>query len=222
MRMRVLLATAVAGLTAVGVAYAAATFHEVKPNEFDPAHTHLVNATWIEGTGCPTNATIANPNADFTGVASTSTYTDPACPTGDAKDKKNEGLLLAKTGPTNNFAEAEAELVKVPSSVTQLGYDLRKSVYTSDRGSHCGAGAPRFIILFEDGTSTFGPGCMSPPATVAATSTGWVRLRWTVSYTNVKKIFLQFDEGQDASGAPDMFGAAFLDNIDVNGTLVGR
>jgi len=30
------------------------------------------------------------------------------------------------------------------------------------------------------------------------------------------------DEGQDASGGPDQFGAAILDNINVNGTLVGR
>jgi len=35
-------------------------------------------------------------------------------------------------------------------------------------------------------------------------------------------ISIVFDEGQDASGAPDTFGLAVLDNIDVNGTLVGR
>jgi hypothetical protein len=31
-----------------------------------------------------------------------------------------------------------------------------------------------------------------------------------------------FGEGQDPSGGPDEFGAAILDNIDVNGTLVGH
>jgi hypothetical protein len=38
----------------------------------------------------------------------------------------------------------------------------------------------------------------------------------------VKSIEIIFDEGQDASGGPDQFGAAVLDNIDVNGVLVGR
>ena len=37
----------------------------------------------------------------------------------------------------------------------------------------------------------------------------------------VKSISIAFDEGQDASGGPDSFGLAVLDNIDVNGTLVG-
>jgi hypothetical protein len=222
MRARVLLGAAVVALVAVGTAYAAGAFNEVKPDEFDPAKTHLVNAAWVEGAGCPTNATVANPNSDFTGVQSTSPYTDPACPTGDPKDTKNEGLLLVKTGPTDNFAEAEAELKNVPSTVTELGYDLRKADYGSDRGSHCGGGAPRFIIVFQDGSAQFGPSCTFPAPTIASSSTGWVRLRWTVSYTNVKQIFIQFDEGQDAAGGPDMFGAAILDNIDVNGTLVGQ
>jgi hypothetical protein len=38
----------------------------------------------------------------------------------------------------------------------------------------------------------------------------------------VDEISIVFDEGQDAMGAPDQFGAAVLDNIDVNGVLVGR
>jgi len=36
----------------------------------------------------------------------------------------------------------------------------------------------------------------------------------------VKSISIIFDEGQDAG--PDNFGLAVLDNIDINGTLVGR
>jgi hypothetical protein len=36
----------------------------------------------------------------------------------------------------------------------------------------------------------------------------------------VKSIEIVFDEGQDF--APTNFGEAILDNIDVNGTLVGR
>src|SRR3989442_14608359 len=87
-------------------------FFQVKPQEFDPGKTHLVQAAWLHGTGCPTNATIALPNASFTGVGSFSTYTDPACDPslggGDPKDQRNEGLLLVKTGPTTSFASAAA------------------------------------------------------------------------------------------------------------------
>jgi hypothetical protein len=36
----------------------------------------------------------------------------------------------------------------------------------------------------------------------------------------VKSIEIVFDEGQDTG--PDNFGIAVLDNIDVNGVLVGR
>jgi hypothetical protein len=36
----------------------------------------------------------------------------------------------------------------------------------------------------------------------------------------VRRILIIFDEGQDAG--PDFFGAAILDNIDVNGALVGH
>src|SRR5213078_3351032 len=78
-------------------------FHSVKPQEFDPGHTNLVQSAWLNGIGCPTNATIALPNASFTGVGSFTTYTDPACSPlvggGDPKDQHNEGLLLVKTGP---------------------------------------------------------------------------------------------------------------------------
>jgi hypothetical protein len=38
----------------------------------------------------------------------------------------------------------------------------------------------------------------------------------------VTELSIVFDEGQDPSGGPDQFGAAILDNIDVNGVLVGR
>ena len=54
-------------------------FFQVKPQEFDPGKTHLVQAAWLHGTGCPTNATIALPNSTFTGVGGFSTFTDPAC-----------------------------------------------------------------------------------------------------------------------------------------------
>lgn len=40
-----------------------------------------------------------------------------------------------------------------------------------------------------------------------------------VSTLTIKQIFIVFDEGTNAR--PDNFGIAVLDNIDINGTLVG-
>jgi hypothetical protein len=230
MRKRIGLVAAGLFLGGAAVAFGAANvFRSATPTEFDPAHTQLVQAAWLAGVGCPTAATT------FDGT-STSTYTDPACPTGDTRDSDNEGLLLAKTGPTANVASAIAVLHDVKGPVTELGYDIRKpGVSVDPRGSHCGAGAPRFNIVTSDGMTYF-LGCNSPPAPVQQPGTGWLRLRWgvgapllafgptgalvDVSTLDVQTIEIVFDEGQDAG--PDNFGAAILDNIDVNGQLVGE
>ena len=213
-------------------------FFQVKPQEFDPAKTGLVQAAWLDGTGCPTHATIALPNSDFTGPDGSAPYDDTGCPTGDSKDQHFEGLLLAKTGPSVNFASAGAELNRVKGiTLTELGWDIRKGGGSggSPLGSHCGAGAPRWNI--QTTTNFYFLGCNSPPGTVTASSDGWVRLRWgpplmafcvtctpPFLFTNVTgtvmRLQIVFDEGQDAG--PDFFGAAFLDNIDVNGALVGH
>ena len=208
--------------------------------EFDPQKTFLVEGQWLSGIGCPTAAKTAacdptDPNCNKTvpGPA----YTDPACPTGDAKDKRNEGLLLAKTGPTPNVAAAVGELKHVKGIVlTELGYDIRKAgpAVSDDRGSHCGAGAPRFNV--ETTTGFFFVGCNSPAPDTQAPGDGFIRLRWGTGGTvqgfdaatgllspitgTVKSITIVFDEGTDTG--PDNFGLAVLDNVDVNGTLVGR
>jgi hypothetical protein len=207
------------------------SFHSVKPQEYDPAHTDLVQAAWMNAIGCPTGATVAT----YPATSPTGTFTDTSCTVGDPKDRHNEGLLLVKTGPTSNNASAVAELKKVKGiTLTELGWDIRKQGVSANAvGSHCGAGAPRFNISFHTAT---GPGfaflgCNSPPAEIQTPSlTGWIRMRWGaagllaagVPATNVvDRITIVFDEGQD-TGGPDQFGAAVLDNIDVNGTLVGH
>jgi hypothetical protein len=187
----------------------------IVPFDFDPFHTSLVRARWLRGIGCPTNATTND-------GTNSGTFMDGACPTG-GKDMRNEGLLLAKTGPTSNFASAGAEVKGVKGiSLSELGYDIRT-------GSHCGAGAPRFNVVTSDGALHF-VGCVSPPPVVMAASTGWKRLRWDpatafppiLASDVVASIAIVFDEGQDAMGAPDFSGLAVIDNIDINGTLVGR
>lgn len=214
----------------------------VDPFQFDPGKTDLVRARWLRGTGCPTNATT------FDGSTSKS-FSDPACNDqaggGDPKDRKNAGLLLVKTGPTTNDAAAGAEVKGVKGiTLAELGYDIRKpATLAADpndpRGSHCGAGAPRFNVATTAGF--FFVGCNSPPATTATggPAGAWQRLRWgkpplvcVLGFRSpgpgvaecitgtVQSIAIVFDEGDDTG--PDNFGLAVLDNIDVNGQLVGR
>jgi hypothetical protein len=71
-------------------------------------------------------------------------------------------------------------------------------------------------------TGAFVIACNSPAPTTQVLGNGWTRLRWTVPPTAVQRILIIFDEGQDAGGGPDFFGAAILDNISVNGVMVGR
>src|SRR2546425_6560360 len=176
MKLRTLMASLAILVFSTGVAFADTKF-QVKAGEFDPAKTFLVQAEWLDGIGCPTNAKIS---AD--GSTTTGTYSDKACLTGDTSDPRNQGLLLAKTGPTANFASAVAELKGGKGiTLTELGYDIRKPGSASDtRGSHCGAGAPRFNVTAADGVTYDFIGCNSaatPPTTTVA-GEHWLRLRW--------------------------------------------
>jgi hypothetical protein len=210
---------------------------QVKPLTFDPFKTYLVQSTWLTGTGCPTNAKIVVFNA--MGNLEERTTTDTACPTNDQKDSRVEGLLLAKTGPTANVAAAFARIVGVKGKVlTELGWDIRKAggnTFTAN-GSHCGNGAPRWNIELQDGRFFF-LGCNSPVADQITPGEAWIRQRWgvnaplsafnastgileVISGQVIKSLSIAFDEGSDTG--PDFFGAAILDNIDINGGLVGR
>lgn len=200
-------------------------FHVVKPQEFDPARTNLVQAAWLPGIGCPTKGFTTSTGSDRI------IFEDPGCPTGDPNDSVNEGLLLVKTGPTTNVASAVAELINVKGiTLTELGYDIRKTPASASAGSHCGAGAPRFNVVTSDGVTHF-IGCNSPPGVLEAASNAWIRLRCgalelaasfppILPTDTVRRIVIVFDEGQDTG--PDFFGAAILDNITVNGMIVGR
>ena len=241
MRLKIFLGVVLASLIAVGVVAAdPKNDFQVKPGEFKPEKTPLVNGALLNSLGCPTNAKTAVYNSTFTDTNPGPPYTDPACPTGDDKDKKVEGLLLNKTGPTSNAAAAGAEIkgLKKGTVLTELGYDIRKPGGNTDaRGSHCGAGAPRFNVGTKDGNFYF-IGCNSPPPTSSTPGAGFVRDRWGTGTAGsvmgfnastgvlepitgeVTFLEIVMDEGQDTG--PDNFGLAILDNIDINGTLVGR
>src|SRR5436190_23387508 len=105
------------GMLAVGTAAYAATavFHAVSPGLFDPGHTFLVQAKWLDGIGCPGPGAVAYDGSSYTSAA------DPACTPAPA-DAHNKGLLLAKTGPTANDASAFAVLKDVAgTTATELG-----------------------------------------------------------------------------------------------------
>ena len=212
----------------------AATFHfrAARPAEYDPVHSRLVNASWLEGAGCPSNATI-------TTDGSTSTpYPAANCAGGDTGDQHNEGLVFVKSGPTANYAEPYVELVDLAgATLSEVGYDLRKpGTDTGDaRGSQCGAEAPMFQFDMSDG-HTYYVSCSSPPPTSqSAVGMGWLRLRWgsgghVSGYQDggtlmpipgtVVHAYIVYQDGQDAG--PSNFGLSVIDNIDVNGSIVGH
>jgi hypothetical protein len=234
-KKRLLAGVLVAVFGASGVAYAAGAFNQVHPNEYDPAHTMLVNGAWLNGIGCPTGADVAT----YPATTATGTYTDPACTSGDASDRRNAGLLLAKTGPTSNNAEPYAELKNVKGiEITELGYDLRKTGSATDpRGSTCSVEAPMFQL--QSGADVYYIGCMSPPPDSQTAGDGFIRLRWGGSgglwaykngatLTNISgmtfdKAYIVFQDGYGAGSADaSNFGLSVLDNIDVNTVLVGH
>ena len=204
-------------------------FHSVSPHLYDPGDTDSVQAEWLKGIGCG--------NKDATHGTS---YPDSVCMTADPNDEDNDGLLLVKTGTTPQNSAGTAELHNVNGIIlSELGYDIRTLAYPSSVSSHCGGGAPRFDVYTTAGL--FFVGCRSPQADtftsgVPGSGDAWTRLRWSVGgqvlgYSastgilgpitgTVQRIFIVFDEGSDTG--PDFFGAAILDNIDVNGQLVGK
>ena len=176
---------------------------QVRPFVFDPDHTGTVASAWVRHLGEADNC-------------------------GDNTDNRF-GLLLSKNTATTTNASAGAEISGVDGMhLTEVGWDIHKPTAPgTPNGSHCGAGAPRFNVTTSDGVTHF-IGCNSPPpTTTAAPEAGWERLRYDpaaafppiAASQTVKSISIVFDEGNDAT--PEMFGMAVLDNIDINGVLIG-
>lgn len=216
MRSPKLIFAVVASVWLSASAAAQAPYLNAVPFVFDPEGVNLAHASWIAGIGCAPGG-----------------GTDPGCLAWDPRDIRNEGLLLAKTGLTANAASAGVQITGATGALFELGYDLRKPLLAAaPRGSHCGAGAPRFNVI-SAGVRYF-VGCSSPAAAETALGAGWIRLRWSgtalvgvgpagpvsLDGAPIDSIAIVFDEGQDAG--PDNFGIAVLDNIDVNGEIAGR
>jgi hypothetical protein len=210
------ISTVVLSVSLSAGAAAQAPYLNATPFDFDPQGLTLSHAAWLAGIGCAPNG-----------------GTDPGCLAWDPRDVRNEGLLLAKTGQTGNPVAAGVRISGAKGRLFELGYDLRKPLLAADpRGSHCGAGAPRFNVI--SGGVRYFIGCSSPPAAQTPLGAGWIRLRWSgaslvgfgpgglvsLDGAPIDSVEIVFDEGQDAG--PDSFGLAVLDNIDVNGEIAGR
>jgi len=165
------------------------------PYAYDPAGSNTVAASWLDGTGAATGSSATT-------------------------DMLNQGLLLSKTSSASNQAVAAVVFSGVEGTyVTQLGFDLRT-------GSQCTTKSPRLVVVTMDdvvhkagcGTATSQP----------APATGWQRLR--IDPTNsaqmvpaitagseVKSMHLVVDDGPETGSS-----IVVIDNIDINGKLIGR
>jgi len=229
------------GLAVTAVAWAAPklNFHEAHAHDFDPEHNNMVQSGWVAGLGCPTTFSY------FAVDGTRKTYNNPVC--SDTMDKKNDGLLMTKSSPSNDIAAAVVELKEVKNTTntfTEIGFDLRKPApeKTDNRGSQCGNTAPAFVFVFTSGPPVVLP-CTSATSPVSSADTsnvndGWLRMRWTGSALDAMQgrtlsaAYLKFDSGptgevppSDPNGGdanPSNFGVAVLDNIDINGQFVGN
>ncbi len=171
----------------------AAKLYKAKPFEFDPDRTGIVSAAWVTHQG----------------------LTDAG--------NSNHALYLTKNGTTVTNAASGAKVEGVEGiTLSEIGWDVRSD-------GHCGAGAPRFNVVTDDNVLHF-IGCNSP-APISTTplvdpqGNTWERRRYDPATafppilpgSTIKSISIVFDEGTDQG-----VGFAFLDNIDINGTLIGK
>jgi hypothetical protein len=126
---------------------------------------------------------------------------------------------MAKAGPTATNAAAFAVIDgEEGQTFTELGFDVRND-------GACGAGAPRLNVQASDGFHFCGcSGATSAPIA----GTNWTRKRFlgpecfpaiTVGAT-LQSVDVVFDEGTDTP-VPNA-GSTYIDNIDINGTLIGK
>jgi hypothetical protein len=104
-------------------------------------------------------------------------------------------------------------------SLTEVGFDYRASI-------PCGTDSPHFLVVTTDGTPHMVGGCISSPTLTTPpswVSTGWMRLRFDLTQgasaitSQVQSISLVLDKGSASAGS-----IAVIDNIEVNGVLVGK
>jgi len=190
----------VAGLAAFALLATALTASAATPNikakpwVYDPDNLNVSESRWVTKEGLP-----------------------------DA-GRSAHALYLTKEAPTASNTASGAS-IDFEGVLTELGFDYRND-------GHCGAGAPRFNVYTDTGTYYFF-GCASGIHTPAPDDpANWTRVRFTdadafpadgvtafpgFGSTTVTGIEIVFDEGTDVGP-----GFVYLDNIDVNGVIMGK
>lgn len=171
------------------------TMH-AQPYVYDTSWSGLLAAMWADHFGEPTSTSL--------------TTHDP-------------GLVLSKgTGaPTGSIAGAHIR--NVTGSLTELGYDYHL-------GGQCTTTSPRFIVVTTDNITHVVGGCSNGTIT-AASALGWKRVRFNLTDATqtspvitpgeqVSSITLALDQGPETDSTAGGFD--LIDNIDVNGTFVGK
>ena len=171
---------------------------QAQPYTYDPNETHSVSASWVRGMGVPVS---------------------------DNNDQYKKGLLLSKNSSSTNKASAGAIITGVSGmSISQIGFDVRD-------GGHCTAKAPRFVITTNDNVVHTIAGCSKGTVAQPAPALGWKRMRFNVAdptqafppmnpSSTVKSMRVILDEGPSTTDSKA--GVVVLDNIDVNGTMIGQ
>lgn len=208
-----------------------------------PSGNRFVAAQWINGIGCPTDIPPGASTVEYECLPpADSTFSDSAnagallAKTGPTASNlslfvdPNTGLLdpTATLEPIPPYAGLNlvgvqnTPISQDPLFPFEVGYDLRKPAHIDPAGSNCHR-APFWEV--RTSTATHYYYCEDLTADDGLAATGWVRLRWhpvIQGEGSIQSIRIIMDEGQDPLfSTAEMFGLSVIDNIDVNGTIVG-
>jgi hypothetical protein len=148
-------------------------------------------------------------------------------PQGNSGQKNYPGLVLSKNATAPTGSQVGALIRNADGlSLTELGFDYRE-------GGQCTATSPYFEVVTTDGRTHVVGGCSKGTIQQPPPAAGWTRVRFNLSDPNqqssppinpsdhVKSIELVLDQGPE-TGASAAGGLVVIDNIDINGMLVGK
>jgi hypothetical protein len=172
------------------------------PYVYDPSSSGTLTAQWVDRLGVPT---------------------------GNLLSPVDPGLVLSKNATAPAGSIAGAYIRNITGSLTELGFDYRE-------GGQCTTTSPHFVVVTSlSGTHMVG-GCSKGTITAPMIGTtpvmGWKRVRFNLTDPlqispallpgdTITSITLVLDQGPGTDPAA-AGGLVVIDNIDINGTLVGR
>jgi hypothetical protein len=173
----------------------------IQPIVTDPTNSGTVGAALLDAAGVPVSSQTAS-NSGNLALALSKTVHAPA--------GTSAGALLV---PAENLTK-----------LTELGFDVRQ-------GGHCTATSPHFVVVTSNDVRHVLTGCANGTIQTAPAQ-GWIRVRFDPANPaqanppiapgqQIKSIAIVLDEGPEATPNPGG-GLVVLDNIDVNGVIVGK